>query len=41
MRNDSNLDLVSINAYAKFGLIPSIGSQDIKQKQNSEDNQGS
>ena len=28
MCNFPNLDLVNINAYAKFGLIPSICSQD-------------
>ena len=31
-RNNPNLDLVNINVYAKFGHIPSIGSQDIEQK---------
>ena len=35
-----NLGLVNINAYAKFGQIPSICYQDIKQKQNSDINQG-
>ena len=39
-RNNPNLDLVSVNAYAKLGLIPFIGSQNIEQKWNSEDNQG-
>ena len=39
MRNNPNL--VRINAYAKFGLIPSIHSQDIEQNGNSADNQGS
>ena len=34
MCNNPNLDLVSINAYAKFGQILSICSQDIDQKQN-------
>ena len=29
MHNNPNLDLVNINAYAKFGQIPSICSQDI------------
>ena len=29
MCNNHNLDLVNINAYAKFGQIPSIHSQDI------------
>ena len=30
--NNHNLDLVNINAYAKFGQIPSIRSQDIERK---------
>ena len=34
--NNLNLDLVSINAYTKFGEILSFGSQDIEQKQNYE-----
>ena len=34
MLNDSNLDLVNINAYTKFGKILSIISQDIEQKLN-------
>ena len=38
--NNPNLDVVSINAYAKFGQIPSICSQDIKWKRNSDINQG-
>ena len=38
--NNPNLDLVNINAYAKFGLIPSIVSQDIEWKRNSDNNQG-
>ena len=33
MRNIPNLDLVNVNAYAKFGLIPLIRSQDIERKQ--------
>ena len=37
--NNSNLDLVNINAYAKFGLIPSISSQDTEWKQNQTDRQ--
>ena len=37
-RNDSNLDLV--NAYAKFGEIPFICSQNIERKENSDSNQG-
>ena len=36
MHNNPNLDLVSINAYAKFGQIPSICSQNIERKQNSD-----
>ena len=35
-----NQDLVNINAYAKFGQILSICSQDIERKQNSDLNQG-
>ena len=35
-----NLDTINVNVYTKFGLILSIGSQDIEQKQNSEINQG-
>ena len=38
--NNLNLDLVDINASAFFGRIPSIHSQDIERKQNSDDNQG-
>ena len=38
--NNANLDLVNINAYAKFGQIPSICSQDIERKRNSDLNQG-
>ena len=33
MCNYPNLDLVNINAYAKFSLIPSIRSQDTEWKQ--------
>ena len=40
MCNNPNLDLVSINAYAKFGQNPSICSQDIERKQNSDLNKG-
>ena len=42
MYNNPNLDLVDINAYAKFGQNPSICSQDtcIERKQNSDLNQG-
>ena len=32
--NNPNLDLVNMNAYLKFGVILSICSQDISQKQN-------
>ena len=35
-----NLDAFNINAYAKFGQIPSSISQDIERKQNSDINQG-
>ena len=38
--NNPNLILVYISAYAKFGQIPSIYSQDIERKQNSDLNQG-
>ena len=38
--NNSNLDIVKINAYTKFGQIRSICSKDIEQKQNSDINQG-
>ena len=34
MRNDRNLDIVSINTYTKFGQILSIFTQDIERKQN-------
>ena len=37
--NNPNLDLVNINAYEKFGLIPSINSQASERKQNSDKNQ--
>ena len=39
MPNILNLDLVKVNAYAKFDQIPSIDSQDIEWKQNSDINQ--
>ena len=35
-----NLDIINCNVYTKFGLILSIGSQDIERKQNSDINQG-
>ena len=38
--NNTNVDVVNINVYAKLGQIPSIRSQDIEQKQNSDINQG-
>ena len=38
--NNRNLDVVSINAHAKLGQIPSIRSQDIERKQNYDINQG-
>ena len=41
MRNNPNLDVFNINAYAKFGQILSIISQDIEVKQNSDISQGS
>ena len=37
-RNNSNLDLVNINAYVKYGRIPLICSQDIERKRNSDIN---
>ena len=40
MHNNPNLDLVNINAYAKCAPIPSIYSQDIERKRNSDNNQG-
>ena len=38
--NNPNLDLVRVNAYAKFDQNPSIRSQDIEWKQNFDNNQG-
>ena len=35
-----NLDLTNVNVFTKFGLIRSIGSQDIERKRNSDINQG-
>ena len=35
-----NLDIINVNVYTKFGLILSIGSQDIERKQNSNISQG-
>ena len=40
MRNNPNLDVFNINAYAKFDQIPSTISQDIQQKRNSDISQG-
>ena len=40
MRNNPNLDLVKVNAYAKFDRIPSVCSQDIVRKRNFDNNQG-
>ena len=37
---NTNVDLVNDNVYTKFGLILSIGSQDIESKANSDLNQG-
>ena len=37
---DTNVDLVNDNVFTKFGLILSICSKDIEQKQNSDVNQG-
>ena len=39
-RNNPNLDLVNINAFAKFGLFQSIRSGDIERKENADNNQG-
>ena len=35
-----NLDLINCNVYTKFGLILSIGPQDIEQKRSFDINQG-
>ena len=35
-RNNPNLDVININAYTKFGEIPSIRSKAIERKRNSE-----
>ena len=40
MFNHPNLDVVNINAYAKFGQIPSICSHDLERKRNLDINQG-
>ena len=34
MCNNSNIDLVNMNSYTKFGEIQSIGSEDIERKWN-------
>ena len=38
--NNPSLNVVKVNAYAKFDQIPSIRTQDIERKQNPHDNQG-
>ena len=38
--NNTNVDLLNLNAYIKFGEILSICSQDIERKQNYGVNQG-
>ena len=40
MLYNPNLYTIHVNVYTKFGLILSIGSQDIERKQNFEINQG-
>ena len=35
-----NLDIINVNVYTKFGIILSLGSQDIERKRNSDINQG-
>ena len=40
MHKNPGLNVVKVNAYAKFDQIPWIHSQDIKQKQNLHNNQG-
>ena len=40
MRNNPNLDVFNINAYAKFDKIPSIISQGNERKRNSDISQG-
>ena len=37
---NTNLDIINVNVYTKFGYILSIGSQDIEQKRNSDINKG-
>ena len=38
-RKNANLEVVKVKAYAKFDQIPSIRSQDIERKRNSDNNQ--
>ena len=38
--NNPKLDLVNVDVHTKFGRIPSIRSQHIERKQNSDINQG-
>ena len=38
--NNPNLAVVKVNVCEKINQIPSIHSQDIEQKKNSDDNQG-
>ena len=40
MCNNPSVDVVNINAYAKLWQIPSIRSQDIERKRNSDITQG-
>ena len=40
MHNNPNLDVVKVNVNAEFDWIPSICSQDIEQKWNSDANRG-
>ena len=40
MLYNPNLEIINVNVYTKFGLILSIGSQDIERKYNSDINQG-
>ena len=37
---NTNLDIINLNVYTKFGYILSIGSQDIERKRNSNIDQG-
>ena len=39
-RNNPNLDLVKVKSYVRFDQMPSIPSQDIELKRNSEEIQG-